>query len=199
MAKLTSKARKNLPTSAFAIPGKRKYPIHDRAHAIDALARASGKPEEAQVRAAVKRRYPGISLKKAMREIELAKSSSVDVRVPLWKDDAKQIVYGVVLTPDLRDSQGDIVTAEEIEKAAHKFLVNYRKHDVQHNERAAGVETVESFVAPQDLEIAGQPVTKGSWVMATHISDADVWAQVQKDELGGYSIGGSGVRIPEAT
>lgn len=65
MAKLTSKARNALPSSAFAEPGKRAYPISDKDHARDALARvaANGTPhEKAVVRAAVKRRYPGMKV-----------------------------------------------------------------------------------------------------------------------------------------
>lgn len=124
-------------------------------------------------------------------------TNQFETTVPLFKDDARQLVYGVVLTPGVRDSQGDVISAEDIEKAAHRFLVEYRKHDVQHSEALAGVETVESFIAPQDLMIAGQPVLKGSWVMATHVSDADVWSRVHKGEITGYSIGGSGERIAE--
>ena len=58
MAKLTTKARKALPNSAFALPGRR-YPIQDRAHQQNALARVSqfGTPEEkSRVRAAVRRK-----------------------------------------------------------------------------------------------------------------------------------------------
>lgn len=40
MAKLTSKARKALPSSSFAGPG-RSYPIPDKAHAANAKARAT--------------------------------------------------------------------------------------------------------------------------------------------------------------
>jgi hypothetical protein len=40
MAKLTSKARKALPGSKFAGPG-RCYPVEDRAHAANAKARAT--------------------------------------------------------------------------------------------------------------------------------------------------------------
>ena len=40
MAKLSSKARKALPTSDFAGPG-RSYPVNDRAHAANAKARAT--------------------------------------------------------------------------------------------------------------------------------------------------------------
>lgn len=40
MAKLTAKARKALPASKFAGPG-RSYPVEDRAHAANAKARAT--------------------------------------------------------------------------------------------------------------------------------------------------------------
>lgn len=59
MAKLTAKTRKAIPTKDFAGPD-RTYPIEDRAHARNALARASGKPVEARVRAAVHRKYPSM-------------------------------------------------------------------------------------------------------------------------------------------
>lgn len=65
MAKLKAKQRKKLPRKSFAIPSKRKFPIHDKAHAKNALARVkqSGtKAQQKKVRAAVTKRYP--SLKK---------------------------------------------------------------------------------------------------------------------------------------
>ncbi len=62
MAVLNSEQRKNLPSTAFVFPGKRAYPIHDAAHARDALARSSGKPEAAAVKAAVKKRYPAMKV-----------------------------------------------------------------------------------------------------------------------------------------
>ncbi len=41
MAKLTTKARNKLPKSSFGEPGKRAYPMPDKAHAANAKARAS--------------------------------------------------------------------------------------------------------------------------------------------------------------
>lgn len=41
MAKLTTKARAKLPLTTFGLPGKRAYPMPDKAHAINAKARAS--------------------------------------------------------------------------------------------------------------------------------------------------------------
>lgn len=66
MAKLTAKARKKIPTKSFAEPKQRKYPIEDRSHAQNALARVSqhGSPaEKAKVRAAVHKKYPGMGKK----------------------------------------------------------------------------------------------------------------------------------------
>ena len=65
MARLNAKTRKALSGDAFALPG-RKYPIEDINHARNALARASqfASPEEqAEIRAKVHRRYPGIKIK----------------------------------------------------------------------------------------------------------------------------------------
>lgn len=67
MAKLNTAARKDLSTSQFAVPSKApasgSYPIPDKAHAQNALARSAGKPVAPQVKAAVKKKYPGIGVK----------------------------------------------------------------------------------------------------------------------------------------
>ena len=67
MADLTTKKRKSLKKSQFAVPGERKYPIHDKSHAQNALSRVSqfGTPaEKAQVRAAVAKKFPGVAQSK---------------------------------------------------------------------------------------------------------------------------------------
>jgi len=64
MAKLTAAARRKLPKSDFVKKNTRKYPVPDAAHARDALARSSGKPEHASVVAAVKRKFPKIRITK---------------------------------------------------------------------------------------------------------------------------------------
>lgn len=64
MAKLNAAARKKIPKSSFAVPSKApgsgSYPIPDKSHAQNALARSSGKPVAAQVKAAVAKKYPGM-------------------------------------------------------------------------------------------------------------------------------------------
>jgi hypothetical protein len=63
MAKLTSKTRNALPDSAFAGP-HRSFPVQDKSHARNALARASQfHPElKAKIRAKVHRKFPDIKL-----------------------------------------------------------------------------------------------------------------------------------------
>ncbi len=41
MARLSTKRRNSLPKSDFALPGERKYPMPDKAHAANAKARAT--------------------------------------------------------------------------------------------------------------------------------------------------------------
>lgn len=72
MAVLKTAQRKKLPAKSFALPGKGEgphgkgagsYPIPDKAHARNALARVAqhGTPaEKAKVKAAVHRKYPDI-------------------------------------------------------------------------------------------------------------------------------------------
>jgi len=61
--KLTTNARDHLRSNEFAIPKTRSYPIHDAAHARNALSRVAqfgSAQEKARVRAAVHRKFPGI-------------------------------------------------------------------------------------------------------------------------------------------
>jgi len=65
MSKLSSKQRKKLPKSDFAVPGKRAYPVNDKAHARNALARASqyATPSvKKAVKAKVAKKFPGIAV-----------------------------------------------------------------------------------------------------------------------------------------
>lgn len=60
---LSTRRRKKLPDSSFALKGKRAYPIDTAARARNALARVAQhgtKSEQAKVKAAVHKRYPSI-------------------------------------------------------------------------------------------------------------------------------------------
>lgn len=113
-------------------------------------------------------------------------------------DPEKHYVTGVVYEPMAADSQGNYMTGDEIAKAAHWFMKNQGSVDIQHCfEKAAGVEVVESFVAKSDMEIDGENIKKGTWLMTAEVTDDDVWDAIQKGEITGFSMGGVGVYSEE--
>lgn len=111
-------------------------------------------------------------------------------------DEYKQIVYGVVFPPDEEDLQGDFMTAEDIEEAAHRYMAS-RVIGSEHEEPMDAT-CVESFIAPCDFEANGQygpqPVTKGSWIVAAKINDPAEWQKVVDGTYTGFSVGGFGLR-----
>jgi hypothetical protein len=121
--------------------------------------------------------------------------------VPLEKADdgaeQKRITYGVVLEPDIEDLQGDIVSADDIEKAAHDWMANSRAAGLMHKDLIPGAKVVESYTAPADLDFETptgvERVKKGSWVLAMQWPTS-IWKRITSGELTGYSVGGSGVR-----
>ena len=102
-------------------------------------------------------------------------------------------VTGIVYEPMTEDTDGNYMTEEEIEKAAHWYMKNAGDADIQHCfEKAEGVEVVESFVAKSDMEIEGQQIKKGTWIMTMEVSDNTVWDSIEKGEITGFSMGGKG-------
>lgn len=128
--------------------------------------------------------------------------------VPIFKiNDEQQIVYGKALVPDKEDMQGDTVSKADVEKAAHNFLMNLQKayaelltqgssttkaseigfmHTIFKGVGGFGY-VVESYIDPE-----------GSWVLGTKVTDSKVWKMIKSGAITGYSIGGTGVRIPTA-
>lgn len=112
-----------------------------------------------------------------------------EVKILKGEDDEQRLVYGVVYEPDVEDAHEDVMSAEEIEKAAHKFMTDYRNIDKQHSFEAGSGDLVESYVAPADFTVNGETITKGSWVITTKASE-EVWESIKKGEITGYSMGG---------
>lgn len=129
------------------------------------------------------------------REETLAKSA-ID-RARLVKADEERYVFGIVLEPDVVDSQNDTYSAEEVRKAAHRFMAEYQQIGHQHSAIVTGkIKILESYVAPADFEVGGQTVKKGTWLLATRVDDDELWEAVKSGDLTGYSIGGVAMRAP---
>ncbi|MEN3054122.1 MAG: XkdF-like putative serine protease domain-containing protein [Candidatus Methanosuratincola petrocarbonis] len=117
------------------------------------------------------------------------------------KNEEKQIAYGVVLSPEGPDAQGDVTPPEEIEDAAHNFLAFGGAIGLLHKGKPIPSRPVESYIAPIDFEfipgVEESKVTKGTWILAVKIFDDQVWDLVKRGELTGFSIQGWGKRVPQ--
>ena len=116
----------------------------------------------------------------------------------LKADADSHFVTGIVYEPMVEDTQGNYMTEEEITKAAYWFAKNGNQVDLQHCfEKCDGAAVVESYVAKCDMEIEGEAIKKGTWIMTMEISDTDVWEAIQKGDITGFSMGGMGVYSEE--
>lgn len=113
-------------------------------------------------------------------------------------DSESHFVTGIVYEPMAEDTDGEYMTAEEIEKAAHWYMKNAGDVDIQHCfVKAEGIDVVESYVAKSDMDIDGTPIKKGTWLMTVEVGDSAVWESIQKGEITGFSMGGVASRSDE--
>lgn len=113
-------------------------------------------------------------------------------------DTDSHFVTGIVYEPMVEDSHGNYMTEEEITKAAYWFAKNGNSVDLQHCfVKCEDVAVVESYIAKCDMEIEGQPVKKGTWLMTVEVTNDEIWDAVEKGEITGFSMGGVGVYSEE--
>jgi len=127
------------------------------------------------------------------------------------QDEAKRIVYGIVLDPYIVDAHDDHLSPAVIEETAHEWLKGSRVIGLDHDGEAEGATVVESWLhpypTPEDYRnaVANKPhkayatafgddmLRSGSWVLAVQLTP-EQWAKVQAGELNAFSIGGHGRR-----
>lgn len=117
--KLSSEARGNLSDSDFALPSKRKYPIHDKAHVRNALARAAQQIEsgDEEAKADARAALPKIRAAAKKFGIEVSKEKSALI---IEKDKSGTWRWIGKPTNNFRDWQGDILS-----KSAHQKYVSW--------------------------------------------------------------------------
>lgn len=199
---------KTVPRSLRYFPVKDKQGELDLPHLRNALARIpqSKLPAEAKAKAAAKAKKLLEEAKKAASKVCSGACTSQEVDeayirlLPVEKADAdRRIVFGVVLEPNSVDSQGDTITAAEIEQAAHLWLARFQDRGLMHRRIVnSKIEIYESYIAPTNLTIGGQKVKKGTWLLMYHVLDDELWKQIKSGKLAGFSMGGFARRKPLA-
>jgi hypothetical protein len=110
----------------------------------------------------------------------------------------ERFVFGVVLEPDVVDTQGDTYSAEEVRKAAHRFMELHGNLGQQHDAIVTGkLVILESYVAPVDFAVGTEAIKAGTWLLAIRVKDDGLWESIKAGGFTGFSIGGSAIRTPE--
>jgi hypothetical protein len=152
---------------------------------------ASGKDEEAakKICGSLQAEY-----EKEVPSVKRWVISSKDESAP----EEERFVLGIVLEPEVVDSQKDIYSAGEIRKACHAYMEHFRGNTLMHDKHIEGrVVLLENYIAPADFSFGEQAVKAGTWLQAYRVTDDDVWKACIKGDLTGLSIGGSAVREPD--
>jgi hypothetical protein len=136
-----------------------------------------------------------------LKKLSIFEENRFANKIPILKfDEFKGIIYGIVLRPDRPDAHGDLISPEEIEKAAHAYLLKSRRLDLHHErlleEEEAAI--VESAIAREDevWEWKGRKsfIPKGSWWIAVQLFSDELKEAVKRGEIGFFSIRGFGRR-----
>lgn len=132
-----------------------------------------------------------------MDRIDCKKATGSYLRNLVVKSEEKRLVYGEVYSPLHVDTDGEAMTADEIEKMAHSFLERglTTQIDVGHNQKESGCAVVESFIARKEDP---DGFIDGAWVMCVRVTP-ELWVDVKKGELNGFSFMGSATRVPVET
>ena len=126
----------------------------------------------------------------------------------------KRLVTGPALIPDVFDLQNDIISANEIEKAAFRYMIKLSFRDdpeflselgmndksqrgFMHVEFNRKIAIVESYIAPIDFTLNKRDITKGTWIVTMKVFDDEVWNLVKIGKIRGFSIGGQSTVIEE--
>jgi len=119
--------------------------------------------------------------------------ANFELEIPIFKlNEDDHEVAGVVYEPDVVDAQGDSANADEIRKAAHKFLEDSRTIGLMHKEAAGPrAKLVESYIVPDNMRYGNQVVKKGSWVIVVKVADQELWSMIKSGAITGFSMGGT--------
>jgi hypothetical protein len=126
--------------------------------------------------------------------VEKSAPKAITVEIAKVQDN---VVYGIVLHANKPDLQGDIMSPDDIRKAMHEFMEEFRAINKDHSEDIDAC-PVANWQMDSEGTIGNSSYGPGDWVMGTKINDQKVLADVINGKYKSYSIEGVGQRIPIA-
>lgn len=107
----------------------------------------------------------------------------------------QQKAWAPVLIPNETDKQGDVIPPEAIEKAAHRFVSEFRNIDTDHDLLEGKGTPIESWTLKEESTFTlpdgsdSRQYPKGTWMMGVKFAD-EAWKRIKDGELSGFSIYG---------
>ncbi len=116
----------------------------------------------------------------------------------ILKTDNPGFVLSPILVPDEPDLEGDVISEEEIESAAHEYMITSQNVGLMHQRivRSKDAMLVESYIARGTHKIAGHTIKAGTWMGGFRIVNEKIRQAIKDGKLTGVSIGGAGLRTP---
>ena len=90
------------------------------------------------------------------------------------------------------DSQGDVISATDIEKAIYKYVKVSRMGDDRHDGRCKAVLIESMFFSKEKQEMLGIDLGFVGWWGGFEVLDEVMWTKIKTGEYQSFSIGGQG-------
>jgi site-specific DNA-adenine methylase len=126
----------------------------------------------------------------------------------LKRDPERHYILSVVLEPNDGedgapldpDAHREIYSEDEVWDACTYWYEQGSSLGVMHQREASKTEMlpVHNFVAPVDMEIDGELVRAGTWLIGSLVLSAALWQRIESGELNAWSVDGRALRRPEA-
>lgn len=120
-------------------------------------------------------------------------------------DKEEMIAYEVIYEPDVKDTHGEWMRVETLEKACQDFNKFLKSGEVVPNlfhEVETELFSIEDTWIQKEFDVTvtetGQPIKAGTWVAKLKYHSEDLWELKKMGVLGGVSVGAMGL-VDETT
>ena len=202
------KRGKSLKSSDFVFPSVRAFPVtnfNDVKAAISSFGRSRFKDQYGLF----KKRLIAIARRKGLLDAipDKWKREAIQKRLSMFKEfritnlakgfeiGDQMFLFGVVLQPEVVDTQGHIISREVIKKAARRHTSSYRRVGLRHKGMVTSNDVVltQSFIneTESDLVMHGITIPVGAWAVEHEVLNPGIKEMVKSGHYNGYSVGGS--------
>jgi hypothetical protein len=139
----------------------------------------------------------------AGKNVEFAKAGEVWVTKAEEGDDPDSVrMIGIVMKPEVPDSDGIVTSAEEIENANFGFMKDFAISGFMHTKNVSEVVAIiQNAIAPVDFDWPlpdgeTKAIAEGTWYQELYTDDPELVDRVRKGRITGLSIGGFAKEVP---